>query len=154
MNHPLNEQHRILVTPNAATIVDWESSGTVVSSDLLQLPEGVLLNPCQGVKNAISFSDGHLVAVELSELYGERSTTQMFVFKSDNFAPEATGLALLLDHQTTGKEVMHLIGAYGSKLIFLNRSCWVCSLTWNKLSATLIFVIFLSHPTGKASRGF
>ncbi|KAH0543071.1 hypothetical protein FGG08_002584 [Glutinoglossum americanum] len=127
MNHPLNEQHRILVAPNAATIVDWGSSSTVVSSDHLQLPEGVLLDPRQGVKNAISFSDGRLVAVELSRLYGERSTTQMFVFKSENFAPEATGLALL-NHQTIGKEVMHLIGAYGSKLIFLNRSCWVCSI--------------------------
>jgi len=52
----------------------------------------------------------------------------MFVFKSENFAPEAAGLALLLNHQTIGKEVMHLIGAYGSKLIFLNRSCWVCSI--------------------------
>jgi WD40 repeat protein len=128
MNHPLNGQHRILVALNTATVVDWESSSTVVPSDLLQLPEGVLFSPCQGVKNAISFAGGHLVAVELSELYGERSTTQMLVFKSENFAPEVTGLIPLLDHQAIGKEVMHLIGAYGSKLIFLNKSCWVCSI--------------------------
>jgi hypothetical protein len=42
----------------------------MVSNNLLQLPEGVLLNPCQSVKNAISFADDHLVVVELSELYG------------------------------------------------------------------------------------
>lgn len=127
MNHPLNEQHRILVTPNAAAIIDWESSSTVVSRDLLQLPEGVILNRCQAVKNAISFANDRLVAVELSELYGERSTTQMLVFKSDNFGIETTGLIPLPIHPIIAREVMHLIGAYCSKLIFLSRSRWVCS---------------------------
>jgi WD40 repeat protein len=126
MNHPLNKQHRILVAPNAATIIDWESSSTMVSNDLLLLPEGVLLNPCQSVKNAISFADDHLVVVELSELYGERSTTQMLVFESENFGPGAAGLIPLPSYQIFGKEVMHLVGACGSKLVFLNKSRWVC----------------------------
>jgi WD40 repeat protein len=128
MNHPLNKQHRILIAPNAATIIDWESSNTMVSSELLQLPGGVLLNPCQGVKNAISFANDHLVVVELSKVYGERSTTQVLVFESENFGPEATGLIPLPSHQIMGKEVMHLIGAYGSKLVFLNKNRWVCSI--------------------------
>jgi hypothetical protein len=128
MNHPLNKQHQILVAPNAAAIIDWESSSTMVSSDLLQLPEGVLPNACQRVKNAISFADDHLVAVELSELYGERSTTQMLVFESENFGLGATGLIPLPSHQIIGKEEIRLIGACGSKLVFLNKSRWVCSI--------------------------
>ncbi|PGH12527.1 hypothetical protein AJ80_06688 [Polytolypa hystricis UAMH7299] len=130
INHPTHDDHRILLSPDAASVVDWKTSSIVISSDRLQLPDGLLLDHCQRVKKALAFSDNRLVAVEVAELYAQRSASQILLLKSDAFGnDEIIGFGPLPGLHGLGKEeVIHLIGARGSKIIFVNKHRWVCSL--------------------------
>ena len=123
INHPTSAELRILVTINAATIMEWKTSNRVTSATLLPAVNDDPIT--QGVKNAFVFSEDGFLAVELSELYGERSTTQTLIFMlADSADPFLTPL---IDHHSISKEIVHLIGAHGSKLLFLDKNRWVCS---------------------------
>jgi WD40 repeat protein len=132
-NHPINGRYRILVTTTAATIVDWETCKEIVSTCLLQDPEKAFLYHKQGVKNTFSFANDKVLAVEISGLYGERSTTQTFVLKFNELDSDAPFLLPMIDYDVVGKENMHLIGGNGSKLLFLDKSRWVCSVDMDRI---------------------
>jgi len=127
INHPTSARHHILITTTAVTIIDWESSERAVSTSLMPISENDIFNLTQGVKNAMCFANNQLLAVELAELYGDHSTTQTLIFTFDNTDSNISFLVPTKGYQTIGKEIKHLIGAYRSKLLFLDKTRWVCS---------------------------
>jgi hypothetical protein len=50
------------------------------------------------------------------------------VFSIQDFDSDGPFLVPEEDWHTVGKIIMHLIGAYGSKLLFLDKNRWVCSI--------------------------
>jgi hypothetical protein len=127
INHPGNPAHRTLISTSTAEIFEWESSSVFRSTPLLQTPENHALSQPRRVKNAFTFAQDRLLVVELSLLYEERSTSETMIFdlipsdSEDGFLKPATGFNEL------SKRIRHVIGGYGSRLLFVDVSRWVCS---------------------------
>ncbi|CAO2651325.1 Nn.00g096220.m01.CDS01 [Neocucurbitaria sp. VM-36] len=127
INHTWSEAHRIFMTPNTATVVDWETSGSMYNRSI-QMSERVEIGETQRIKNAFAFADNRWFVVELADLYGERSTTQVWIFGIEPPEEDKMTITPLPDFRNVGQEIMHVIGALGSKLIFLSKSRWVSSI--------------------------
>jgi WD40 repeat protein len=127
INHTWSEEHRILMTPNIATIVDWKTSGSLYNRSI-PINDDQELSKIQRIKNAFAFADNRWFVVELADLYGERSTTQVWVFAIEPPEEDRIAITPLPDFQIVGCEIMHVIGAFGSRLIFLSKSRWVSSI--------------------------
>ena len=95
INHPESPAYRTLVTTATVEIYEWKSSVEIRSGTLQQVPENYVPKSAQGVKNAFTFAQDSLLVVELSELYGDRSTSEILIF--DLFSLEFGGRFLILD---------------------------------------------------------
>lgn len=133
MNHPLNDQCRLLVMPDAVTVLDWRSADTVLARCALQFPDQLPISPTQGVKNAFIFANNRLLVVEISELYGQQSTTQIMVYTIESLDPDTASFVPLHNYHAVEQQVVHTIGTYASRLIFFNKSHWVCSVDYDQL---------------------
>lgn len=127
MNQPERPGYRTLVTTAAATIVDWESATNVGTSHLLQMSNDVP-GEVQGIKNAFTFSQGRLLVVEISELYKEKFTTETLMFRMNVVSSEGLSLDPITTFSGISKKIRHLIGAYNSRLLFVDMGSWVCSI--------------------------
>lgn len=131
LNNPLNSNQRILVTATSVSIVDWDSS--ITTRTILLQPTGqtqVLLD--QVVKNVMLICNDSMIAMEFTKSYGEHSTTQTLVFRDSAFGEQASTLVPMREFQPVSQEVLHLIGGFRSKLLFLSKHLWVCSVDMEK----------------------
>lgn len=131
LNNPLNNNQRILVMATGAKIVDWESSITK-KTILLQLTGPAQVPRDQVVKSAMLICNDSMIAVEFTKSYGEHSTTQVLVFHDNAFGEEASTPVQMRELQPVSREVLHLIGGFGSKLLFLSKHLWICSVDMKK----------------------
>ena len=131
LNSPLDPNERISVTATSMSFTDW-SSVAARKSTLLG-PAGLETLPVdQDVKRVTVFCDDMMIAVEFSERYGERSTTQVMFIESSDLDQPIEVLTPLSRLEGIGQRILHLIGGLGSKLLFLSRDLWVCSIDVKK----------------------
>ncbi|KAI9857188.1 MAG: hypothetical protein M1813_008550 [Trichoglossum hirsutum] len=129
--HPSNNL-LLISTPKSDTV--WDIDAKAETTDLSytsRAPSAAAIEG-DGVKNVVQSPLSHTVAVESSKLYGERATTRMLFFEATNFCSEAGELIPIHEFQDIGQRVLHLIGPYGSKMVFLDRDLWVCSVDMSK----------------------
>lgn len=131
LNNPLNNNQRILITATQAKIVDWESSITT-RTILLQLTGQIQVPMDQVVKSVMPICNDSMIAVEFTKSYGEHSTTQILVIQDNAFGEQASTLVQMRQLQPVSREVLHLIGGFGSRLLFLSKHLWVCSVDMEK----------------------
>lgn len=159
INHPGSLAQRLLITERSAAIFEWESaeSSATKSANLhYQTPEAEtahnqtagshppLLQP-RRVKNAFFLSQGKFLVVELSPMYQD-TTTDTMIFRllpsdsHDNF------LTLVDEFRELSKKVKHVIGGYGSKMLFLDSMRWVCSVDVSEVgSSSKHYASYLRH---------
>lgn len=131
LNNPSNNNQRILITATGMKIVDWESSITT-RTILLQLTGQIQVPLDQVVKSVMLICNDSMIAVEFTKSYGEHSTTQILVFHENAFGEQASTPVQMQELQPVSREVLHLIGGFGSKLLFLSKHLWVCSVDMEK----------------------
>ena len=127
-NHPGSPIHRTLITATTVAIFEWTTSSEIRSTTLLPTSDSHALNRANCVKNAFAFAQGTLLVVELSQLYEERSTTDTLIFNLNSLDSEKGFLTTATRYNKVGESIRHIIGGYGSKLLFVDASRWVCSI--------------------------
>ncbi|RKK89759.1 hypothetical protein BFJ68_g16634 [Fusarium oxysporum] len=132
VNHPTSPAHRILVTASAVHVFEWKSSIESRPAMLFQVSESHTSDRVQGVKNAFTLTQGSLLVVEFSQLYEERSTTEIMVFEL--FPADSVDLFVtpVSRFNELGQKIRHVIGGYGPKLLFVDLNRWVCSIDSNQ----------------------
>lgn len=127
-NHPSNQNHLIMITDNIARIYDWETLAELTDS------EGILLRDVNlglGIRRILPCFYNTMFAITFSESSTRGDKLIFLLFPVADFLPfsqETVPACHLTD------EAEHLIGAYRSRLIFLNKNGWVCSTEANLLS--------------------
>ncbi|KAL2268697.1 hypothetical protein VTJ83DRAFT_3543 [Remersonia thermophila] len=129
INHPKSPAHHTLITKETATNFEWESPDATVQWAAIQTTsdEDPFSPSSRRVKNVSTFAHGEQLVVELALRY-EQSTTDMLVFS----LPPTDSKSWILQpaqgfNEGLGKKIRHVIGGYGSRLVFLDSQRWVCS---------------------------
>lgn len=127
LNHPRSPEHRTLVTADRVVVCDWKSSSEFMSTTLFQAPGNYAPSETSCVGNVFTFAHDKLLAVELSQPYGDRSTTDAIVFALIPFDSEDGFLTPAAEFDGLGRTAKYVIGGYSSRLLFVDASFWVCS---------------------------
>ena len=132
LSHPLTPTKRVLITPKLRQTSDWRSVDEQ-STEVGLAGFGVVDHGDDiGIKCAIGCMNGRRIAIEISKLRDERSTTQLVLFESSDFNDQALDAEPIPKLERVGARVEHLIGAYRSRLLFLDRDLWICSINLAK----------------------
>ncbi|KAK4145230.1 uncharacterized protein C8A04DRAFT_35948 [Dichotomopilus funicola] len=129
VNQPGSSPHRLLITKKTATVFEWESSESRVtrSVNLHLTPENQTpqIQP-RRVKSVFSLSQGKFLIVELSPMFQD-TTTDVIVFELLPPSSHGSFLTPIDEFRELSKKVKHVIGSYGSRLLFLDSEHWVSS---------------------------
>lgn len=127
VNNPLNKDERMLFEADGVSFWDWESS-TKKSIEITKLEHHSMNSATAGVKNVVQAFGGKKIAIEYMKLHGETSTLSTLLFDSQDLTGNADELHSCSGFSAIEQEILHLIGSYNSRLVFLDKNLWVCSL--------------------------
>ncbi|KAL8686028.1 MAG: hypothetical protein Q9224_005579 [Gallowayella concinna] len=146
LNHPMKPDHYIVVTAKSISIIQWDSLAPTKIIDISFYNEQSAISQ-RVVKNTILFCQGDTFAVDFSKPHGERSTTAISILAINTLDEDTT----VLDHATgfegISREVLHLIGGFDSKLLFLSRRLWVCSIDLKQRDAQTMYTRHFPLPS-------
>jgi hypothetical protein len=121
---------------------------TLKRDSTIQLNLNIL--PDERIKSVLECSKGQKLAVEISRQDREDSTTKVFIFETSSLraltteasssegleVPPLQSITPVSDFLPLSTHIEHVIGAYNSKLLFLDRNSWVCSVDLAKRSGS------------------
>lgn len=126
-NHPSNVKQRVLFDTSGASVWEWDAVSSLSPSSItFGFDPKTAIEP--GIKSVIYFSSSEYIVIECSRLNGQRTTTDLFVIESSQIRLNAKEIQPNPMLTSIKDKVMHLIGAYGTKLVFLDRNLWVCTI--------------------------
>ena len=126
-NHPRDPRLYVVINAEAIMLVRWESLETEKESAIVYPAAGQ--HPTQlVVENVILFRDNDRFVVELTEPHGQRLTAQLLVYHMSIFDVKAAEPSLIEGLQLVSQNALRLIGGHDSRLVFLSRQLWVCSI--------------------------
>ena len=129
INHPLDGEEYILVNGIDVSFCSWGNSWPAIPFCKLDFGDGDFkVGIDEDIKCAIQLAEGKYIAVEYSKPHGHRATTQFLVFESKNCHAKAEKISPLRAFKSFAQNILHVIGAYGSKIVFLDRNFWVCTI--------------------------
>jgi hypothetical protein len=126
-NHPFNENYRILISTTSASLWDWKTSTVQTTEEALVLHLDAINLKGEGVKNVNQAFNGKKIVVEYSKLYTEGSTTNCLLLDSIDFRNDCESLVPSRGFGSVSPDIFHLIGMLESRIVFLNKELWVCS---------------------------
>ncbi|OTA67679.1 hypothetical protein K449DRAFT_388472 [Hypoxylon sp. EC38] len=128
VNNPLNKDERLLFEAGGVSFWDWRSpfKKSVEATKGLD-PDSISL-AMTGVKNVIQAFDGEKMAVEYVKPHGKTSTILTLLFHKQDSMGDNVRLRPCPGFSEIEQDILHFIGSYKSKLIFLDKNLWVCSL--------------------------
>ncbi|OTA80149.1 hypothetical protein M434DRAFT_86684 [Hypoxylon sp. CO27-5] len=128
VNNPSNKDERLLFDADGVSFWDWRlpfKKGVEATKRL----DPDFINPAMaGVKNVIQAFEGKKMAVEYVRLHGETSTVSTLLFHSQDFASGNDRLRPCPGFSEIEQDILHVIGSYSSRLVFIDKNLWVCSL--------------------------
>ncbi|KAI9889610.1 MAG: hypothetical protein M1814_005118 [Vezdaea aestivalis] len=128
INSPNEPAHRFLLTPATIETFEWTSASLLRSPHLLQASEGQSKSQPKRVKNAFTFAQGKFLVMELSRPYEEIIASETLLFELNQLDPIKRLLLSTTGFYEVARNIKHLIGGYGSRLLFVDPSRWVCSI--------------------------
>ncbi len=149
INHPTDRAKCLSIRTTDIVMIDWTTIQSTLSRDsTIQLNLNTL--PDERIKSILECSKGQKLAVEISRQDKEDTTTKVFIFETSYMralAIEASSseshevaplqpLSPVPDFLPLSTHIEHVIGAYNSKLVFLDRNSWVCSVDLAKRSGS------------------
>lgn len=123
-NHPSNQNRLILFVDNIARIYDWETLEEVTDDQGISLRD---VNPGFGIRRIFSCFNDTMFAITLSESQTSRDKPILLLFPLTDFNPSSQEAVPAAAHRHLVNKAERLIGAWGSRLIFLDSSGWICS---------------------------
>lgn len=79
---------------------------------------------------------GNIILAEFTSTIGNRSTGKLELWQTASIRSDAESMIALPGFAALGPEIQHLIAVTGSKLLFLNRDLWVCSVDLRTFAKT------------------
>ncbi|KAL8881602.1 MAG: hypothetical protein Q9198_001222 [Flavoplaca austrocitrina] len=146
LNHPIKPDHYIIVTAKSISIIQWDSLAPTKTIDIPPYNERSAISQ-RVVKNTILFCRGDTVAVDFSESHGERSTTAISILAINALDGDTAVLDDATGYEGISREVLHLIGGFESKLLFLSRRLWVCSIDLKQRDAQTMYTRHFPLPS-------
>lgn len=129
INHPLNDEELIVVNAIDVSLYSWGNSWPSIPLCKLEFGDGGFkVGIDEEIKCAIQLAEGQYIAIELSKLHGHRATTQFLVLESKNCHAKAEEILPLRAFNSFARNILHVIGAYRRKVVFLDRNFWVCTI--------------------------
>jgi hypothetical protein len=150
INHPSDRAKCLSIRTRDIVMIDWTTiQSTLMRDSTIQLNLNTLPDEC--IKSVVECSKGQKLAIEISRQDREDSTTKVFIFNTSSLraltiaeanspegleAPPLQSISPVSDFLPLSSHVEHVIGAYNSKLVFLDRNSWVCSVDLTKRSSS------------------
>ena len=129
INHPLNCEELIMLSTIDVILCSWGNSGPSIPVCKLALDDcGFKIGIDEDIKRVIQLADGEYFAVEFAKLHGDRQTTQFLVFESKNCHAKVEEISPSGAFKSFARNIMHIIGAFERKIVFLDRNFWVCTI--------------------------
>ena len=141
INHPTDGAKCLSIRTTDIVMIDWTTiQSTLMRDSAIQLTLNTL--PDERIKSVLECSKGQKLVIEISRRDREDSTTKVFIFDTSLLRAltiEASSsedlevptlqqsISPLSDFLPLSSHIEHVIGAYNGKLVFLDRSSWVCS---------------------------
>jgi WD40 repeat protein len=131
LNHPQDPDKLILVTTKWATTHRWVDLGE--SFTAINLNWGVAAEI--SIKDAALCSNGDMLYIESARPKTTQSTSKVIVLSTSSFTERSSrGVQSRLLVDKLASQIEHIIGWLGTRLLFLNRGFWVCSVDLLKSS--------------------
>ena len=140
INHPKDPLKCLSFRTTSIAMIDWSTTKALLTRDST-IKLNLNTSPDERIKSILPCSNGRKVAVEISRKRREDSTTKVLLFESSSLQALAEETAASVTQPSISplpeffplsSHVEHLIGAYGTKLVFLDRDSWVCSVDLEK----------------------
>jgi hypothetical protein len=131
--HPTNPLKCLSFRTVNIAVVDWSVTEDAILDATIPLTLKTL--PDERIKSVLASGKGYKLVVEISKKEREDSTTKVFIFDTaalqsasvEGIDSEDQSFTPLSDFYSLSPHVEHIIGTYNSKLVFLDRDLWVCS---------------------------
>ncbi|KAI9780421.1 MAG: hypothetical protein M1839_006695 [Geoglossum umbratile] len=140
-NNPSNSEQVISVEPDLLRFYDWASLEEVSPAAGIKLhcnAEAQL-----AVQDVITSSDGKILVLKQSSLDRNLTTVHISLLESSCCRADAEEVFALPHLGPVTALIDHLIGVIDSRLVFLNKDLWVCSLNMNGRDSECIRHMFI-----------
>jgi WD40 repeat protein len=128
INHPADPEQLLLISNTVAHIYSWQALQRLTSAQGILL-EGTIL-PELAIRSVTPcFNNTILGTAYADPSSGTRAKSKLPLWSVANFTPKSETAAPVPQYRYLANQVDFLIGAYGSRLVFLHASGWVCSAT-------------------------
>jgi WD40 repeat protein len=134
ISHPVQPGVFIVFGPSLARIYSWLDHTEVTQSGGIKMIRAtipVITNPLA----TISYK-GDIILTEFTSTTGNRSTSKLEFWQTSSICPDAESMIALPGFAALGPEIQHLIAVTGTKLLFLNKDLWVCSVDLRTFAKT------------------
>jgi len=128
VNSPLDETERILIEIGGAEVWDWKTCNLKIPGDHLRWTSRITpsLPESRRVRKIAEVPSGRIL-VEFSDIYSGSSTTATHLLNARDFGTGQGPLVPSAAFSSVTRDLMHLIGVCGSKVFFLDKRLWICS---------------------------
>jgi len=129
-NNPLSPLERIQFTiagPRiGARIFDWAGSTELTSSEGIELSTAITDSDHQ-LKAIITSPSTRWIAVEVSKFGYDASPVKVLLCEGSAFNIKSQMVSPSIQLEKLDEHILHLIGFYGTRLVFLDQKLWVCT---------------------------
>lgn len=138
VNHPVQSDSLILLD-SRMTMFKWDKLEQTSRDSWMEFSSDKITEAVPG--RAEICGGGRFVAINFESQSRKQSTNELLLFASSHLQSESKSVTPLAEFRHISAHVKHLIGTFGSKILFLDYQLWVCSLS-------------LLEQKGKVSRHF
>ena len=125
-NHPSQTEVLLLVGMSSVDFFRWDTFEQLSSSSGATFGSDKSIH--RAPKSTISCAGGKFLAIEFESQDPRQSIRELLIFDTSMLRPENEIIAPLAEFIHVSAQVKHVIGTFGSKLLFLDHHLWICSL--------------------------
>jgi len=123
--HPTDHELLVLITGTMAQIYSWNTLLKVTTGHGIFLEGSILAE--LSVRSIVPCFNGSTLSTVFSNSRGPQSVSKILLWDASDFNSTSERAAPVPHYQALSNEVEFLIGSYDQKVVFLDRSGWVCS---------------------------